>query len=404
MSPSERSHMRPFGELAPFSEVRRTLEQLGVAVGETEQLSLLRSAGRTLATAVCARVDVPNADRAAMDGHAAKAQDTAPDTQLRIVGRVAAGQDAPPAMQRGECVEVATGAPLPLGADCVIPIESSDPGNGAITVRARFLVGQHISRRADDVREGESLALPGATLQPSLVAACAAAGIDEVEVWRRPRVLVVSSGDEIVPAGSGPLRPGQVYDSNATALAALFHSCGATVERTPIIRDERPLLEAALTGTDADLVVTIGGTSVGRRDLVSDVVAELGDICLHGVAVRPGKPLLLARIGERPLIGLPGFPTSCLMMAYVTAKPLLERLGHVAPSGRQREATLGVAVDSPRGKTHFLPVRINAEGEAIPTFTFSSAVSSMARADGWIEIAAEVETVPVGSSVCVTLY
>jgi len=396
--------MRPFGDLAPFSEVRRTLEQLGVPVTDVERMSLLDGTGRTLATAVCSRVDVPNADRAAMDGHAARAEDTTPDAELRLVGRVAAGQSAPPELRRGECVEVATGALLPPGADCVIPIENSEPADGAITLQARFLIGQHVSRRADDLRAGEPLAEPGTLLQPSLVAACAAAGIDEVEVWRRPRVLVVSSGDEVVPAGSGPLEPGQVYDSNATALAALFESSGAVVERTPIIRDERPLLKAALSETDADLVVTIGGTSVGRRDLVSDVVEELGDICLHGVAVRPGKPLLLARIGERPLIGLPGFPTSCLMMAYVTAKPVIERLGHVAPCGRQRTATLGVAVNSPPGKTHFLPVRVDTDGAAVPTFTFSSAVSSMAHADGWIEIPAEVETLPAGASVNVTLY
>jgi len=396
--------MRPFGDLAPFAEVRRTLQQLGEPVSERERVSLLGSTGRTLATSVCARVDVPNADRAAMDGYAAKAADTAPDEQLRIIGRVAAGQDAVAELRRGECVEVATGAPLPPGADCVIPVEDSAPGDGIITVRERFLVGQHVSRRADDLREGEPLAEPGTALQPSLVAACAAAGIDEVEVWRQPRVLVVSSGDEVVPAGSGPLKPGQVYDSNATALTALFQSGGAIVERTPIIRDERHLLEAAIADTDADLVVTIGGTSVGRRDLVSDVVAELGNICLHGVAVRPGKPLLLARIGERPLIGLPGFPTSCLMMAYVTAKPLLERLGHAASAAQQREATLGVAVSSPRDKTHFLPVRVDAAGEAVPTFTFSSAVSSMAHAHGWIEIPAEVETVPAGTGVSVTLY
>jgi len=286
----------------------------------------------------------------------------------------------------------------------VIPVEDSDSGDGVIIVREQILVGQHISRRADDLREGEPLADPGTALQPSLVAACAAAGIDEVEVWCQPRVLLVANGDEVVPAGSGPLKPGQVYDSNATALTALFESGGAIVERTPIIRDERPLLRTALAETDVDLVVTIGGTSVGRRDLVSDVVEELGDICVHGVAVRPGKPLLLARIGERPLIGLPGFPTSCLMMAYVTAKPLLERLGHSSAVARQRDATLGAAVDSPRDKTHFLPVRIDAHGEAVPTFTFSSAVSSMAHAHGWIEIPADIETVPAGTSVSVTLY
>jgi len=395
--------MRPFGDLAPFSEARRILAQLGSPIDEAKRVSLVEAEGRMLAAAVHSSVDVPNADRAAMDGFAARAEDTGEKKRLRLMGRVAAGQDAQQALDVGGCIEIATGAPLPPGTDCVVPVEHTVTDGEDIIIEAPFVSGQHVSHRGDDLHAQGLLAAAGARLHPSLVAACAAGGVTAVDVWRRPRVLIVPTGDEVVPLGAGPLRPGQVFDSNAAALETLFGSVGCAVSRTPIIRDERDRLEAALTQTDADVIVTIGGTSVGRRDLVSDVVADIGEVQLHGVAVRPGKPLLLATIGSRSLVGLPGFPTSCLMMAYVTALPLLQRLGSLTNTRASSMATLGVDVASPPGKTHFLPVRLDGT-TAMPTFTFSSAVSSMAHADGWIELAADAEVVVQGTAVSVSHY
>jgi molybdopterin molybdotransferase len=395
--------MRPFSDLAPFAQVRRALEQIAPRLAGTERLALLEAGGRILAAPVVARVDVPNADRAAMDGYAARADDTQPDARLRLCGRVAAGGDSSVQVEAGECVEVATGSPLPPGADCVLPFEDVTATEAEIRVSSVFAQGQHVSRRADDLSEGTELGAVGARLHPSLVAACAAGGVQHVEVWRRPRVLVVPSGDEVVALGAGPLRPGQVFDSNAAALATLFSSCGCDVKRTPIIRDDRGRLAEALQTDGADVVVTIGGTSVGRRDLVSDVASDLGEIILHGVAVRPGKPLLLATLDGRPLVGLPGFPTSCLMMAYVTALPLVLRMGRLRSPLRRRSAVVHTDIASPAGKTHFLPVRLDGD-VAVPTFTFSSAVTSMAAADGWIEIDEDTELVPAGSSTGVVLY
>jgi molybdopterin molybdotransferase len=285
----------------------------------------------------------------------------------------------------------------------VVPVERTDPEGDAVVLQADCDAGQHISRRAEDLAAGQVVATAGSRLHPSRLAACAAAGASRVEVWRAPSVRVMSSGDEVVPVGGGPLAPGQVYDSNAAALTALFESLGCWVERTPIVGDDRGALAEVLESSNADLTVTVGGTSVGRRDLVSDAVAAAGDVLAHGAAVRPGKPLLLARVAGHALIGLPGFPTSCLMMAYVTAVPVLRRMSRIADDERVVTAVLDRDVESPRGKTQFLPVQ-HAAGKAIPTFTFSSAVSSMALADGWIEIDSEVDRLPAGTEVQISLY
>ncbi len=396
--------MRPFGGLAPFEEVRRVLAEMAVSISDSEITPLSDATGRVLASDASSAVDVPNADRAAMDGFAARASDTASHKALRLIGRIAAGDvEEESQLNPGECVEIATGAPLPTGADCVVPVEHALREEGAVTADSAFVIGQHVSRQAEDLAIDQVVASAGQRLHPSRIAACAASGVTEVEVLRAPRVRVMSSGDEVIPLGEGPLAPGQVYDSNASALTALFTQLGCIVDRTPIVADDRDALRESLRESDVDLTITIGGTSVGRRDLVSDVVDEVGEIHLHGVAVRPGKPLLLATVNNRPLVGLPGFPTSCLMMAYVTAVPLVRKIGHLETIQPPRAAVLTVDVESPADKTHFLPVQLDGD-RAIPTFTFSSAVSSMAAADGWIEIAAEDTHVAAGSQVEVTLY
>jgi molybdenum cofactor synthesis domain-containing protein len=403
MSRSERSKMRPFGELASFAEARRLLQELASPLEESESAALVSAVGRCLATDLIAETDVPNTDRAAMDGFALRSADAAAGSEFLVVSRVAAGDAASGPVPEGSCVEIATGGVMPPGADAVVPVEKTRSLDGRIRVDTEIVRGQHVSSRGEDISSGSVVLREGTVLRPSSVAALAALGIAEVTVCRRPRVALISTGDEVVPLGSGALAAGQVWDSNAIALQALFTSAGATVERSPIIRDDRTALEQVLSDTDADLFVTIGGTSVGRRDLVADVVHSLGDVVLHGVAAKPGKPLLLARINGRPLVGLPGFPTSCLTMGYQAALPMVCRIGRAPLPVQERRAKLAVDVRSPAGKTHFLPVRL-AGDEVEPTFTFSSSVTSMASSDGWIEIAPEITSVAAGAEVVVRLY
>ncbi len=400
----DRTHMRPFEQLAPWAKAREVAVRMTVPIDEIETLALPVAAGRVLAQDANSRVDVPTADRAAMDGFAVRARDLSHGGQLRRTGRVSAGEEAKLGVEAGACVEIATGAPMPPGTDAVVPVERTGRDADQVIVRGAVAVGDHVALRAADLGAGRPVGRSGDRLTASLIAACAAGGIEQVSVWHRPRVLIAPTGDEIVPLGQGrSLRPGQVYDSNAAGLMALVREAGAEPVHAGIVLDDIELLIERLQEGGPDLVVTVGGTSVGRRDLVSDAVARVGETLVHGVAVRPGKPLLLGRVASRPMVGLPGYPTTCMMLGYALLDPLVRRMARRTDARPTRGARLAITVQSPPDKAQLLPVAL-ADNRATPTFTVSSAVTSMALADGWIEIDTDVSRLEAESHVEVTLF
>ena len=216
-------------------------------------------------------------------------------------------------------------------------------------------------------------------------------------------MLLVPNGDELVPLGGG-IEPGQVYDSNSVALQALLESNGAIVDRTAIVRDNPTALIEGVSADDIDLVVTLGGTSVGRHDLVVDVVEKMGEVLVHGVAIKPGKPVLIGRVGRVPILGLPGFPTSCLFTGYLFAEPMVRALSGLPLSHRSRvSALLSTTVNSPPGKRQFVSVQAKGK-QAIPVYRASSTITSMSRANGWIEIPEETAELVAGEQVEVTFF
>lgn len=404
-----RTGMRPFGKLTPYAEALETALGLCRPVGEAESVPLAAAAGRVVHADVRASADVPSTDRAAMDGYAVMSADfagrenTDPPPELEAVGRVLAGNLEETVLQSGQCWEVATGAQLPRGADAVVPVEQTTSEGGRVVILKAVAGGANVSPRGEDLRAGDVIVAAGDVLMPSAAGALASVGMSVVDVRRRPEVLLVPTGDELVPLDQ-PLEPGQVYDSNSVALQALLEANGARVRRTPIVRDDPTALLEGLSDSTVDLVVTLGGTSVGRHDLVLDVVEQMGEVLIHGIAIKPGKPVLLARAGDTPVIGLPGFPTSCLFTGYLFAEPMVRTLAGL-PLGHRRRAAgmLTETVSSPDGKRQFLTVQLRA-GEASPVYRASSAITSMSRANGWIEIAEEATEVLAGSSVEVTLF
>jgi len=402
-SDTDRAAMRPFAALASYSDVRAAAVKLAVPIERSERISLTSAVGRVLAGPAMAVVDVPTADRAAMDGFALRAADAATaGAVLPCCGRLAAGQPADINVEPGTCVEIATGASVPGGADAVVPVEHTTRQGEEVTIGGAVEAGQHVSHRGEDLLAGRAIGNAGQIVHPAFLSACVAGGLQELEVWARPRVLVTPTGDEVVPVGT-ELQPGQVYDSNAAGLQALLDRAGAEVERADIVVDRRDALAEVLQRPGFDLVITIGGTSVGRRDLVADVVEDLGQILVHGVAVRPGKPLLVGLVGGHAVIGLPGFPTTCMMQAHALVDPLVRRIARQPVEPHARACELAEQVRSPAGMTHLMPVHV--EGHiATPSFTFSSAVSSMAQASGWIEIDPDVTDVAAGSRVDVFLF
>ncbi|MHB8605715.1 MAG: molybdopterin molybdotransferase MoeA [Thermoplasmatota archaeon] len=399
--------MRPFGKLAALDEARAALLALARPIERTEEVALAAAHERVLARDVVASFDVPGYDRSAMDGFAVRAADVArAPCELAVVDDIAAGGTPRRALGAGEAARIATGARLPDGADAVVRVEDTGAASESrVAIRVSVAAGEAVSRRGGDMRAGTRALAAGAFLSAERIAVLAALGNARVHVYARPRVVVVPTGNEIVSAGA-PLPPGHLYDSNGPALAALFAACGADVVRLAPVADEFAALERVLDAhaPTADLLVFSGGSSVGERDLVSQLVAKRGEIKVHGVAVRPGKPLLIGHIGRAIVIGLPGNPASCLTNAHVFVRPALERVARrPAHASDVRRYRLGRAIASSQHRVFICPVEIR-DGAARPTFKESGAVTSLADSQGYVLVPADGQGFAEGDEVDVVLW
>jgi len=395
--------------LVTIEEARRLLSEAGAPVTRTETCALEHLHGRVLARALVAANDVPAFARSAMDGFAIRAADTAAASRdspvpLRVVDEAWAGHPATGTVRSGTAIAIATGGVIPEGADAVVMVEDTSRHGNEVSVGARVERGQHVSPRASDLRAGAAALEAGDLLTPARVGVVAALGLTGAEVYRRPVVAILSSGDEVAPAGA-PLGPGQVHDVNTHTLAAIVAASGGSAVAHARLADragdvERAVREAA----GSDLVLVSGGSSVGGRDFVLDVLGRLGDIRFQGISVKPGKPTVLAVVEGRPVIGMPGNPTSCLSNGYLLVAPLVRRLARLPPlEPRIVPARLAKAVSSPPDRHQFYTVRI-AEGIAEPAFKGSGDITSMARADGYFEIPVGVGRVDAGATIHVTLF
>jgi molybdopterin molybdotransferase len=400
---------RPIRGTIPLDEARTLLFGCVVPIERTERISIREAHGRVIAQAVVSTVDVPPFDRAAMDGYAVIAEDTfgassfEPKT-LRQIETVFTGQVARERVSRGTCIEIATGAPLPDGADAVAMVEETEKAGADVRVFTPVYPKQHVGRRGADISTGQSLFAPGDVLNPSRVGALAAMGVVEVDVFARPRVAILSTGNEIVDPGQ-PLGPGQIYDINQFTLASIIGAHGGDAIVYPAVADSLPALMAAVSATASDdLLVFSGGSSVGERDLIIDVIGGMGEVIFHGIAVKPGKPTAFGRIDRRPVFGMPGYATSCLSNAYMLLVPMLRRIARL-PDYEPRTVRLQLArrIVSTTGRHQFYTVRID-KGAALPAFKASGDITSMAQADGYIEIPAHTDIVEAGELVDVKLF
>ena len=403
--------MRPFRETIPIDEALRIVADAARPLDRTARVGLTEANGRVLAAGIVAGRDVPPFDRAAMDGYAVVAADTAgarreAPARVRCVATVHTGEVAARPVRGGECIQIATGAPLPDGADAVVMVEQTDRRGDAVDLFTAVQPGQHIGRRGADIAAGRTVLRPGDVLTPSRVGSIAALGIPEVDVYDRPRVGIVSTGDEIVEPGQ-PLAPGRIYDINRFTLGAVVAEHGGVAAAHPITGDSLEALGAAVDAIIAqgtDVLVFSGGSSVGERDLTRDVLRRKGNVAFHGIAVKPGKPTAFGHIGSTPVLGMPGYPTSCLSNAYLLLVPLLRSMAHLPPH-RPRTVTVPAAhrFASVGGRHQFYSVRV-VDGAAVGAFKASGDITSMSQADGYIEIPMGVDAVEEGEPVDVTLF
>ena len=409
-----------------FFQTRTRQEVLEIAAGfqsvGKETVVCAEASGRVLAANVVSPCDVPHFSRSTMDGYAVMASDVtgaSADTPmtLKVVGRVEMGRPAQCALGQGTAVEVGTGAALPDGADAVVMIEYTEqlPDNSIAVVRpvARY---ENVMRVGDDFRKGDTILRAGKRLAPKDIAALTSVGAAHVEVFRKPVVTTVSTGDELVPHEEEP-DIGQIRETNSAALAALLERDGGAAMRAGIVRDELDALrEAVGQGIDSgDMVLISGGSSVGTRDLTLAALEsfEKSEILVHGIATRPGKPTIVARIGEKPVIGLPGHPVSSLISYEVVVKPILDRLAGCnlesvhGRSGSVVRATLQRRLPALTGRDEYVRVRLEPGDDglvAVPLGRSSGATSTIADADGWVLVDMNSEGLESGEEVDVTLF
>jgi putative molybdopterin biosynthesis protein len=396
---------------------RRWRAALAVAPLPPERVPLAQALGRVLAEDVRAEVDVPGFDRSNMDGFAVRAEDTFGASEevprrLRLLTETIPTGVAPASeVTPGVAMAIATGGMLPRGADAVVPVEHTDVEEGSMLwVRRPVVPGGSVSFAGTDVGQGETVLFAGTRLSSRETGVLAAIGRSEVEVVGRPRVAILSTGDEIVQPG-GAMRPGLVYDSNGRILADAVRELGGEPHFLGAFRDDPPALRAALAGALArsDLVLLSGGTSKGEGDLNVRVVSELEPgILVHGVALKPGKPICLAASGSLPIAVLPGFPTSAVFTFHEFVAPLLrEMAGHAASERPRVRARLALRTGSERGRLEYLLVGLVARDDGrLAAYSMgkgSGSVTSFSRADGFVRLSRNVEIVEADTDVEVTL-
>ncbi|HLN09842.1 MAG TPA: molybdopterin biosynthesis protein [Xanthobacteraceae bacterium] len=410
-----------FLEVVSAAEARtRFNRHLDLSPLEPEPVALASALGRVLARDVPAPSDAPPFDRANVDGFAVHAADTSGATdaaprRLRLNGEVLVCGRAPIlAVAPGRATAIATGGVIPRGADAVVMIEHTDlveaADGPAIDIRRAVAPGQFIAYAGSDIARGETLLRRGARVGSREIGMLAACGLAAIEVVRRPRVAVLSTGDELVEPGQ-PLRPGAVYDSNGAILGAAIAETGGEPVRFGAFPDDEAALEAAVRRAleDCDMVVLSGGTSKGAGDLSHRIVARLGrpGILVHGVALKPGKPLCLAVVEGKPIVVLPGFPTSAIFTFHAFVAPVIRAFaGLPAEAERTVEATIPVRIASELGRQEFVLVAL-IEGDdgpiAFPTGKGSGAVTAFSQADGFVQVDALATVVDAGTPAKVTL-
>jgi molybdopterin molybdotransferase len=402
--------MRPFTSTISLDEAQRRLDAAVRPIERTERVRLDQAAGRVAAADVISQLDVPPFARSAMDGYAVIAADTEgasreTPVRLRQLDRVFTGTVSTQIVARGACAEIATGAPLPAGSDAVVMVEETAKSDATtIDVFAAAAAGQNIGRRGGDIAAGDRVIASGDLLTPGRIGALAAIGRTDVEVFAKPRVAILSTGNEVLEPGQ-PLPEGHIYDVNRFTLGAVVSAHGGAPEpRRPAQDTVAALLQALDECATADLVVFSGGSSVGERDLVVDAIAARGQMIFHGIAVRPGKPTAFALVAGTPFFGMPGNPTSCLSNAYILLVPFLRAVARLPPHApRTLRVPIGRRIVSTANRHQFYTVRLR-DGAAFPAFKGSGDITSLSMADGYIEIPAEQSTVEEGTDVTVTLF
>jgi molybdopterin molybdotransferase len=401
--------MKPFGALIPYQKAKEIIDQHIQSITRTESVPIDDAVNRVLAEDLVAVMTVPPFNRAAMDGYAVKAKDTFGAGQFKpkvfkIVGEVHAGEKPDEKIKSGECLQISTGAVMPDGADSVMMVEDTEREGAQVKIFKSVTPSSNVGKMGEDIKEGAVVLKAGVLLDAGKVGVLASQGLVKVKVYEKPRIAVLPTGEEVVPVGK-KLKPGQLYDINSHTISSLVSINGGTPVRIGIAGDKAEELRATIKqALHSDIVVLSGGSSVGERDLLVDVIEGWGEVLFHGVQVKPGKPTIFAIVEGKPLMGMPGYPTSCLINAYLFLMPAIRKMAHLPMrTGDTVKAKLSRRVPGSTGRRQFLTVKLVGD-EAVSVFKESGAITSIAEADGYIEIPENIDLLEKGETVTVTLF
>jgi molybdopterin molybdotransferase len=392
---------------AVLALIDRRVERLG-----SESIDPRTGAGRVLAADVVSGASVPAFDRAAMDGYALRGEETFgadpySPISFRLIGRVRPGSEDCLVVESGQAAEIATGAPIPRGADTVVRVEATETDGRVVRVTEPTPPGRHMGRTGEDIPGGTIVLRSGRILRPQDLGVLSAIGFDRVEVVVRPRVAIVVTGDELLPAGTRPTGS-RIADANSPMLAAVVTRDGGTPSVIGPLLDDRALIRSAIleASKTSDLLLISGGSSTGPEDHAPGLIDELGELAVHGVAIRPSSPTGLGFLGQQPVVLLPGNPVSCLCAYDFFGAPIVRRLGG-RPSNwpyRAVELPLAQKLASVVGRVDYARVSI-VEGRIEPlAISGASILSSTTRSDGFVVIPADLEGYPAEAKVKVWLY
>ncbi|MBI3409017.1 MAG: molybdopterin molybdotransferase MoeA [Planctomycetes bacterium] len=401
--------MRGFRDRAEVEDVIALIDTR-VQPLAAEDIAVPDANGRVMAEDVRSEAAVPGFDRAAMDGYAVRGEETFGATpynplELRIVGESMPGRPFAGGVATGQAVRIMTGAPIPSGADAVLPVEVAQEDAGRLRVCEPISPGRNVGRRGEDVEPGCVMLAARRMLRPQDLGLLASVGVATVGVIRRPRVEILITGDELLPVGAKP-EGCRIVDSNSVMLAALVRRDGGDPRVGLPLPDRRELLREAMRHSTADVLLVSGGSSVGKEDHAPGLLSELGELALHGVALRPASPAGVGFLESRPVFLLPGNPVSCLCAYDLFAGRAIRRLGGRCPElpYRRVQVPLAAKIASAVGRVDYVRVRIRA-GQAEPlAVSGASLLSTTTVADGFVLVPRDSEGYPPGAMVTVYRY
>ncbi len=407
---------KQFLDITEQEEAERKIRELSERLAErmaseTEEVRIEEARGRIASTDIFSPLDIPPFDRATMDGYAVVASDTYYASEdnpsmLVVKARIQAGDAPSIGVTRGFCAGITTGAPIPEGADAVVKIENTTEHDDNVKIYKPVAPGENIMPAGSDIKRGEKIVKRGSMLTMRDTGVMAACGMTRLEVRKKPRVAIISTGNELLMPGED-LTPGKIYDVNVRTLSDCVRACGSVPVSLGIARDRRIEIENKIVeGLKMDAVLISGGTSAGGGDEVPGAIADLGEIILHGVDIKPGKPFVLGICDDKPVFGLPGNPTSALITFNLFVAPLLRRISGLETrktgDSQRRIARAACRIFSEAGRNEYVMVRLVAGDDgllAYPILSGSGAITTLAKADGYIYVEKGREIIEEGAVV-----